>query len=165
MIDDALTKQGETRTHIPHTRKLRALPDIHWKADSTRSTLRAARCLDEREEALQDDDLLFPGAAPDNDADGEATDDRASHVELTELGPPTRRETPAAGSYLARVPVLAVSEAELTLLPLDHREGFLVSHIDGASSIETILDVCAMPADEALMLIEGLVERGVIVVR
>jgi hypothetical protein len=114
---------------------------------------------------FEDDELLFPGTAPGNDADDDATDDRASHVELTELGSPTRRETPAAGSYLARVPLLAVSEAELPLLPLDHREGFLVSHIDGASSIETILDVCAMPAEEALGLIEGLVERGVIVVR
>jgi hypothetical protein len=114
---------------------------------------------------FEDDDLLFPGGAPDNDGGGGAMDDRASHVELTELESPTRRETPAAGNYLARVPVLAVSEAELPLLPLDHREGFLVSHIDGASSIETILDVCAMPAEEALELIEGLVERGVIVVR
>jgi hypothetical protein len=113
---------------------------------------------------FEDDDILFPGnGEPGND--GDETHDRASHVELTELGSPTRRETPAAGNYLARVPVLAVSEAELPLLPLDHREGFLVSHIDGASSIETILDVCAMPAEEALELIEGLVERGVVVVR
>ncbi len=113
---------------------------------------------------FEDDDILFPGGGdPGNDSD--STDDRASHVEVSELGAPTRRETPAAGNYLARVPVLAVSEAELPLLPLDHREGFLVSHIDGASSIETILDVCAMPAGEALDLLEGLVERGVVVVR
>ena len=106
---------------------------------------------------FDDDDVLFPE---------DAGDGRPSHVELCEIEPPsTRRESPAAANYLLRVPVLAVSERELPLLPLDHREGFLLSHVDGESSIETILDVCAMPADEALQILHDLVERGVVVVR
>ena len=53
---------------------------------------------------------------------------------------------------------------EVSLLPLDHREGFLLSLVDGVTSIETILDVCAMPADEALEILNSLVDRGVLVI-
>jgi hypothetical protein len=112
---------------------------------------------------FDDDDVLFPADAENA---GDAGDGRPSHVELCEVEPPsTRPEAPAADNYLLRVPLLAVSERELPLLPLDHREGFLLSHVDGESSIETILDVCAMPAEEALELLQNLVERGVVVVR
>src|SRR5580658_5824943 len=112
------------------------------------------------ERLFEDDDLLF--------AEGDASGDRTSHVELrTEEEPEptsTQRELPAAGDYFSRIPKLAVGAGELKLLVIDHREGFLVSRVDGKSTIETILDVCAMPADEALEILESLVERGVLVI-
>lgn len=112
---------------------------------------------------FDDDDFLFG----DLSIDGPSVDgDRASHVEIRIDGDQepvsTQREIPAAVDFFRRVPQLAVSPEELPLLPLDHREGFLVSRVDGRSTIETILDVCAMPAEEALQILESLVERGVL---
>jgi hypothetical protein len=111
---------------------------------------------------FEDDDLLFA------DGDPEANGDRTSHVELRVDGDAepasTQRELPSAGDYFSRIPKLAVGAQDLKLLVLDHREGFLVSRVDGKSTIETILDVCAMSADEALELLESLVERGVLVI-
>ncbi len=112
---------------------------------------------------FDDDDLLF---------DEPATSDRASHVEIRVEGErryddsrETQPTVAPAPDHFARIPRLALKPRELALLPLTHREGFLLAMIDGRSSIETILDVCAMPAEEALELLEGLVERGVVVVR
>ena len=108
---------------------------------------------------FEDDDLLF----------GSPSDDRASHVELKIDRPDdpgaTQPELAAAPDYLQRVPFLAVAVRELTLLPLDHREGFLLSRVDGRSTIETILEVSAMPADEALAILESHVARGIIATR
>jgi hypothetical protein len=66
---------------------------------------------------------------------------------------------------LAQVPVLQIAPGELTKLALDHHAGFLLSQIDGVSSLETLLDVSAMPRVEALRLVLRLVEEGVIALR
>ena len=60
------------------------------------------------------------------------------------------------------IPVLLTSAGELSTLPLDHRAGFLLAHVDGIQTLEEILDVCAMPTAEALELIERLKRMGVI---
>lgn len=52
--------------------------------------------------------------------------------------------------------------AEIAKLPIDHRAGFLLAHVDGMHTLEELLDVCAMPATEALALIAKLNEMGVI---
>ncbi len=60
------------------------------------------------------------------------------------------------------IPRSIKSMAEIAKLPIDHRAGFLLAHVDGMQTLEEILDVCAMPAAEALALIENLEEMGVI---
>jgi hypothetical protein len=60
------------------------------------------------------------------------------------------------------VPRLLRSMSELSHLKIDHRAGFLLAHVDGMHTLEDILDVCAMPAAEALSLISSLREMGVI---
>jgi hypothetical protein len=120
---------------------------------------------------FEDDDFLFGDGSGDADA---GTGDRESHIELRidpdrdpyERHEPysTLREIVPAVDYFSCVPRLAVSAQELALLPLDHREGFLVACVDGVSTIETILDVSAMPAEEALVILESLVERGVLLI-
>ncbi len=60
------------------------------------------------------------------------------------------------------IPRVLKSMAEVAKLPIDHRAGFLLSHFDGIQTLEEILDVCAMPTDEALALITSLKEMGVI---
>jgi CRP-like cAMP-binding protein len=61
-----------------------------------------------------------------------------------------------------RFPTLAVPVGTLHTLPLDHRAGFLVSLLDGNTTIEALLDICGMPAEEAVATLEGLRRRGLI---
>lgn len=63
---------------------------------------------------------------------------------------------------LTRVVEVALDEAELRWLGLDHRSGFLLSRIDGVTTVEELLDVCGMPKLEALKTLAELVERGAI---
>lgn len=51
---------------------------------------------------------------------------------------------------------------QLRWLSLDHRAGFLLSLVDGQSSVEDLLDLCGMPRLEALRLICNLVDQRVI---
>lgn len=60
------------------------------------------------------------------------------------------------------VPKLLKGPAEFSKLPIDARGGFLLSQVDGMQTLEEILDVCAMPAAEALEVIEQLKSLGVI---
>jgi len=61
------------------------------------------------------------------------------------------------------VPVaLALGDAELRWLGLDHRSGFLLSRVDGLSTVEELLDICGMPRLEALKALVDLFERGAI---
>lgn len=63
------------------------------------------------------------------------------------------------------VPVLAMTAAQMRGMPLDHRAGFILSHVDGVSSVETILDVSGMPGDEVLLLLQALLDKGIISAR
>ncbi len=63
---------------------------------------------------------------------------------------------------LAGVPVQALSENQMRWLGLDHRSGFLLSRVDGLSTVEEVLDVCGMPRLEALKTLVDLLERGAI---
>ena len=63
---------------------------------------------------------------------------------------------------LHQVPVLALSKTELRQAAIDHRSGFLLSLMDGVSTLEMILDVSGMPMLESLRVVLGLVDQGVI---
>jgi hypothetical protein len=73
-----------------------------------------------------------------------------------------------AQMYLARLGSLdqlvrvALSGDEIRWLSLDHRAGFLLSLVDGDSSIETLLDISGMPRLEALRILYGLLDQRVI---
>jgi hypothetical protein len=62
-----------------------------------------------------------------------------------------------------RIPVVAKVPA-LTdpLFAKDHRSGFLLSLIDGSSTLETIIESCGMPRLDALRLLYELLQRGVV---
>jgi hypothetical protein len=60
------------------------------------------------------------------------------------------------------IPRLLKTMAEVSKLKIDHRAGFLLAHVDGMQTLEEILDICAMPASEALELIGNLRDTGVI---
>jgi hypothetical protein len=79
-----------------------------------------------------------------------------------------KSSTALEGIYSARlgsmshVPIVVMTSAEIDRLEIDHRAGFLLSLIDGASSLEAILDVCGMPRLDALRILRELVQRGAI---
>lgn len=68
-------------------------------------------------------------------------------------------ELEVVGSPIARsaVPRLCMRATELVALPLDHRSGFLLSHIDGQRTVEEIIDVSHLSPDDTLEVIGALV--------
>ncbi len=63
---------------------------------------------------------------------------------------------------LLQVPVLVVPHTELRWLALDNRSAFVLSLIDGISTLEDILDVSAMAPLEALRILYNLTTQRVI---
>jgi hypothetical protein len=102
-------------------------------------------------------DLDIPELPGEDDVEpGQATDARRGHA--------TDAPAPALPTLTARhsIPHVRKTAEEIAKLPLDHRAGFLLAHIDGMHTMEEILDICAMPPEEALMLIEQLKKLEVI---
>jgi hypothetical protein len=77
-------------------------------------------------------------------------------------GSPTARQIVVTTEFLATVPRLAIPPEELHASELDHREYFLISLLDGMTTIENLIDICGMPSEEALALLNGLVGRGIL---
>ena len=63
---------------------------------------------------------------------------------------------------LKAVPVVKIPADEVIWLNLNHREGFVLSQVDGLMRYEDILDVCGMPRLEVLRVLANLVADGVI---
>ena len=65
-------------------------------------------------------------------------------------------------SGLEKVPHIAMSADQIRWLSLDHRAGFLLSMIDGISSIDDLLDVSGMQRLDALRILCSLLDQKVI---
>ena len=63
---------------------------------------------------------------------------------------------------LDRPVYVAVPPAQVRWLSLDPRAGFLLSLVDGSSTIEELLDICGMPRLDALRIVFTLFEQQVI---
>ena len=68
-------------------------------------------------------------------------------------------------SDMARVPQVAMSADQIRWLSLDHRAGFMLSMIDGFSSVDDLLDVSGMQRLDALRIICALLDQKVISLR
>ena len=75
---------------------------------------------------------------------------------------PTARALDAELADHGRVVRHAMLRAHVAGMTLDHRAGFLLSRIDGKTTIEELLDVSGMPPDEALGILRDLLQKGVI---
>jgi hypothetical protein len=64
-----------------------------------------------------------------------------------------------------KIPHIVLSHAALVTLQLDHRAGFLISLVDGVSTVEMIVDVAGMAEEDALMALYDLFVRGAIAFR
>ena len=63
---------------------------------------------------------------------------------------------------LDRVPHVAVPPEQVRWLSLDHRAGFVLSCVDGCSTLEEILDVAGMPVLDALRILYELHSQRII---
>jgi len=63
---------------------------------------------------------------------------------------------------LDRVPLVMVPREQLRWLSIDHRAGFVLSHIDGMSNLEMILDVSGMPPLDAMRILCELHQQRII---
>lgn len=66
---------------------------------------------------------------------------------------------------LTRVPMVVVPRTQMRWLSLDHRAGFVLSLVDGSSSVEMILDVSGMPRLDALRILQELVAQKIVAFR
>ena len=67
--------------------------------------------------------------------------------------------------HLDEIPMLLLGFKELTMQDLDAQEGFVVSRVNGQWDVRSILKLCPMTEDDALMIFARLLERGVIELR
>ena len=92
--------------------------------------------------------------------------DVPDHVEAAECGENCR--TVLENMYAARlgpvdrVPMVIVPRAQMRWLSMDHRAGFVLSLIDGSSSVEMILDVSGMPKLDAYRILHELVQQKIV---
>jgi hypothetical protein len=66
---------------------------------------------------------------------------------------------------LDRAPVVMVARDQLRWLSIDHRAGFVLSLVDGVSSVEMILDVSGMAELDALRILAELAQQRIIAFR
>lgn len=66
---------------------------------------------------------------------------------------------------LDRIPVVIVPHTQMRWLSIDHRAGFVLSLIDGTSTVEMLLDVAGMPRLDSLRILQELVERRIVAFR
>jgi hypothetical protein len=66
---------------------------------------------------------------------------------------------------LDRIPTVIVPRTQMRWLSIDHRAGFILSLIDGSSSVEMILDVSGMPKLDALRILHELLQQRIVALR
>jgi len=64
-----------------------------------------------------------------------------------------------------KVPVLKIDLVALTRMSFDPLEGFVLSRINGQWDVQSILKLCPMAEDDALLIFAHLLERNVIDLR
>jgi len=60
------------------------------------------------------------------------------------------------------VPMVIVPRTQMQWLSLDHRAGFVLSLIDGSSTLETVVDMSGMPKLDALRNLYELVQQRIV---
>jgi hypothetical protein len=92
-------------------------------------------------------------------------DDEAVEACAEECRKTLRKMYSAKLGPLDRVPVVMVARDQLRWLSIDHRAGFVLSLIDGVSSLEMILDVTGMPQLDGLRILSELAQQRIIAIR
>ena len=143
-VDDGWSEAGAPSSQSPHSRPL---VDLDLGDDDARTLMRlpgAFHSLPQRSRlAAPSPSPIAPEAAPPS---VEALDE----TYLRALG------------GLAGVPQVAVAPGQLTQLPLGCQAAFVVSRLDGESSIDDLIDVSSLGRIETLRLLYELVQDGIV---
>jgi hypothetical protein len=75
------------------------------------------------------------------------------------------RERTLRSVPLTKVPVLKIDMVALTREKFDPQEGFVLSRVNGQWDIQSILKLCPMAEDDALLIFARLIERRVVELR
>jgi hypothetical protein len=82
----------------------------------------------------------------------------------TECRAVLERECLSSVGSASAILIVVVGTEELKGLGLDNVSGFLLSHMDGLTDVETLLDLSGLPRLLALRHLRGLVARGIVAV-
>jgi len=75
------------------------------------------------------------------------------------------RERAARSVPLSKIPVLTMDLVSLTRQDFDPLEGFVLSRVNGQWDVQSILKLCPMSEEDALLIFAHLLERNAIVLR
>jgi hypothetical protein len=96
--------------------------------------------------------------APSSEARApEPAEEPVSEVRLTGLQPNAQ--------LASRVPIVVADARTLAAAGISSKAGFIVSLLDGVTTVEELLDISPMPADTTLAILESLCERGLVELR
>jgi hypothetical protein len=68
----------------------------------------------------------------------------------------------AANAVRASAPKIVSTREELGAAPLDHRDAFVLSLIDGMTSVQGLIDLAGMPEQDFNAILERLVRLGIV---
>jgi hypothetical protein len=88
-----------------------------------------------------------------------------SEPPLVASGPATVRQERNRRPKLGEIPVLVAGADHLRAARLTGRAGFVLSLIDGITTVESLLDLSGMPVEETLGILEDLHWRGIVELR
>jgi len=91
--------------------------------------------------------------------------DRRLHATVVDVEAEVRTRLADAGIEASAVPVVDVEPDELATLDLAPSDGFILSRIDGSSSIESIVKISPLAEIDALLVIWKLARSGQIRLR
>lgn len=68
----------------------------------------------------------------------------------------------ASRNLLPSAPTLLKTRRELENAPINHRDAFVLSLVDGKTSVQGVVDLAAMPDGEALAILDRLAALGIV---
>ena len=90
---------------------------------------------------------------------------QAAKKGLLALGDLRRKAKVAQTVPLDKIPVVRLGAMALASEQFDPQEGFVLSRVNGQWDIRSILKLCPIPEDDALVIFKRLIERNVITLR
>lgn len=79
--------------------------------------------------------------------------------------PQSRRQIDAVNVASRAVPKILKTKAEIAAAPIDHRAGFLLAHIDGATTVQGLVDIAGMPEEDVHEILDRLRRLGIVQIR